>query len=342
MGYKKTCFKCRKSFNRPIDFGSGREYPCPQCSKPMTLMTHRFRPPKKDDTKSWEVAEFLSEHGFIYQSIFETPSGGTHINYPTTKRAAKDFVIRYKEQSTNWPTSRTSICKTEKLQPQEIAKLLQSFEQILLDLSESGYEKKYFYKLVKELSNCLVQEVRPIQYISIERDVDSSEYNLYKEEMLQLIENYNNQRKTVFKTFLEYLELNQSSSFSEITKAMKTKGQYPKGKFDSWRFWQHGSDIEFRNSRTDEHINILMANKDSLNPDSLFTYIHSQSNLEGLTKVIAGKLKNLIRMLDLLVLDNRLIDIDNTLRMKIIQVNESLQITQDDQGMAPTSPLPIS
>jgi hypothetical protein len=38
-------------------------------------------------------------------------------------------------------------------------------------------------------------------------------------------------------------------------------------------------------------------------------------------------------MLNLLVIDGRLIDIDNTLRMKMITLNESLQITQDDDGI---------
>jgi len=328
MGYKKTCFKCRKSFNRQIDFGSEQKYPCPDCGDPMTLMTYRFRPPKKEDLKSWEISEFLSKHGFIYQSIFETPSGGTYIKYPKTKRDAKDFVIRYREQSTTWKTIKNDIGKTEKLEPSEIRKLLKSYEQVQLDLSETGYKKEYFYKLVEELDNCSVQEVRPIQFISIESDIDSSEFGLQKEKLLKVIGKYNKQRESVFEVFIKHLDLKSKSTFGEIVEAMKIKNQYPKGKVGNWNFWQHGSDIEFENKKTDEHLNMYIGNKSALNPDSLYSFIHSQTDFQGLTKVLAGKLKYLIRMLDILVIEKRLVDIDNELRMKILTVNQSLQIIE--------------
>lgn len=99
MGYKKTCFNCNKSFNRPIDFGTERKYTCPDCGEPMILMTHKFRPPNRNSSKDWQLIEFLANNGFIFQSIFETPSGGTYIKYPTSLRDAKEFVVKYKEQS---------------------------------------------------------------------------------------------------------------------------------------------------------------------------------------------------------------------------------------------------
>ncbi len=64
MGYKAVCINCRKSLNRKFDFGSDREYPCSVCGKPMILLSHLFKPPKKTDTKLWETVKYLVENGF--------------------------------------------------------------------------------------------------------------------------------------------------------------------------------------------------------------------------------------------------------------------------------------
>jgi len=323
MGYKKTCFNCRKLFNRPIDFGTDQVYPCPDCSNHMVLMNHKFRPPKKDNESAWQIIEFLSSHGFIFQPIFETPNGGAYVSYPTTKRDADDFVIRYREQSIKWNEQvNNKIEKTSIQSAEQISQLLTTYSRVYLNLSEVGYNKKYFYELVEELENCSVQEVRPIQFISIERDIHVSELNLQKDSLIDAIMTYCHLRTTVYKMFVEHLGLNKATSFSEIIESMEVKGQRPRGKFRNWNFWQHGGDIEFENRKTNEHLSVLMQNKRALNSDSLYKFIHERKEYEQLVKVIAGKQNNLERMINLLVIDGRLIDIDNELRMKIITLEE--------------------
>lgn len=104
MGHKKVCLDCRVAFNRPFDSGSGLTYPCPNCSKSMLLLPHRFRPPKKSDDKKWEVVEFLIRNGFYYQHIVDDglePKNGetSHQNYPRNMREAKEFIKKYVNQS---------------------------------------------------------------------------------------------------------------------------------------------------------------------------------------------------------------------------------------------------
>jgi DNA-directed RNA polymerase subunit RPC12/RpoP len=107
MGYKSVCIECRKSLNRPLDTGSDRLYPCSECGKPMTLLSHRFRPPKKSDDKKWETVKFLIENGFHYDHVYqkiETNSNGVtsyqnYATYPDNIRDAKEFVEKYKEQA---------------------------------------------------------------------------------------------------------------------------------------------------------------------------------------------------------------------------------------------------
>ena len=105
MGHKSVCVDCRKTFNRGFDSGSGREYKCPDCGKPMTLYPHRFRPPKKSDDSKWITVKYLLEHGFNYQHVHEPGEFGKIINgrevfveYPENLRDAKEFVEKYKNQ----------------------------------------------------------------------------------------------------------------------------------------------------------------------------------------------------------------------------------------------------
>lgn len=107
MGHKKVCLECKVTLNRPFDRGSELTYPCPECGKPMTLLPHRFRPPKKSEEKKWETVKFLIDNGFYYQHIYETVTktinGFTkYVNlvpYPDNIRDAKEFVERYKNQA---------------------------------------------------------------------------------------------------------------------------------------------------------------------------------------------------------------------------------------------------
>lgn len=107
MGYKSICIECRKSLNRPSDISSDKHYPCSECGKPMTLLSHRFRPPKKTDDKKWDTVKFLIENGFhyghVYQKIETNCNGETsyhnYATYPDNIRDAKEFVEKYKEQA---------------------------------------------------------------------------------------------------------------------------------------------------------------------------------------------------------------------------------------------------
>lgn len=106
MGYKAVCIDCRKSLNRPLD-SSNRLYPCSECGKSMTLLSHRFRPPKKTDDKKWETVKFLIETGFHYDhvdQIMDNNSNGmtsdqNYTTYPENIKDAKEFVKNYKHQA---------------------------------------------------------------------------------------------------------------------------------------------------------------------------------------------------------------------------------------------------
>ena len=106
MGYKNVCFDCRKAFSQGTDFNDIRESKCPDCGLLMKLVTHRFRPPKQSETKKWEVAKFLMEHGFLYEHVYKRIyeiNGVTvlanYATYPETMREAKEFVEKHKNQA---------------------------------------------------------------------------------------------------------------------------------------------------------------------------------------------------------------------------------------------------
>jgi hypothetical protein len=106
MGHKKVCLECRVTLNREFDSGSELKHPCPECGKPMTLLPHRFRPPKKTDDKKWETVKYLIKNGFYYQHIYEKNETDKHINrqekyveYPDNLRDAKEFVEKYRSQA---------------------------------------------------------------------------------------------------------------------------------------------------------------------------------------------------------------------------------------------------
>jgi DNA-directed RNA polymerase subunit RPC12/RpoP len=107
MGYKSVCLDCRKSLNVKLENNSERIYPCSECGKPMTLISHRFKPPRKTENKKWETVEFLIEHGFYYQHVYENvevkKSGiivyENYARYPENIKEAKEFVEKYKEQA---------------------------------------------------------------------------------------------------------------------------------------------------------------------------------------------------------------------------------------------------
>ncbi|RFP64383.1 hypothetical protein D0N36_14435 [Hymenobacter lapidiphilus] len=97
MGAKHACFTCCHAFNAP--YGSIGPAKCPTCGAAVVIMTQRFRPPKKRETAKWAVAQFLADHGFYYQPVYEHPWGGQFMKYPTTMPEAKEFVKTYQAQA---------------------------------------------------------------------------------------------------------------------------------------------------------------------------------------------------------------------------------------------------
>ena len=324
MGYKKTCFSCKKSFNGPLDFGTERKYPCPDCGESMILMSHKFRPPTRSNSKEWQLIEFLANNGFIFQSIFETPSGGTYIKYPTSLRDAKEFVIKYKEQSIDWSKNRNPITLTKQITKDEIKELLENHTSVIIDLYEIGYSQEYFHQLVTTLSNCLVTEIRPSQTICIQKDIETSYLNVHKLDLIDGITEYNELRKNVFGDFLEHLNLIESeSTFREIIQELRKTVKFNKGFFGDWSYWQHGGDIEFSNKITEEHVNVMMYNRESIKYWSLLKFLRVHEKYEMLVATISHKGERLLKLMDILVIDGSLLDVKNEMRMKIITLKKA-------------------
>jgi len=106
MGSKKVCLSCRFSLSREITLDSKRVFLCPQCRKPMKLLPHRFRPPRKTDLKAWELVGFLIQNGFPYQHIYQIGSTelvkskyNNYTPYPKNLRDAKEFIEQNKMYS---------------------------------------------------------------------------------------------------------------------------------------------------------------------------------------------------------------------------------------------------
>lgn len=104
MGHKKVCLSCRLCLNREICFDADKVLICPQCGKPLKLLPHRFRPPKKADSKGWQLVVFLIDNGFTYQHIYQVGKSelikgkyDNYVPYPKNLRDAKEFIEQYKK-----------------------------------------------------------------------------------------------------------------------------------------------------------------------------------------------------------------------------------------------------
>ena len=97
MSHKKVCFTCRKAFALSMDYESRISLTCPECGNAAFFMNHKFRPPKKTDTKGWELAAFLRDHGFYFQAAYELIERGVYlrVQYPQTMQEAREFVLKY-------------------------------------------------------------------------------------------------------------------------------------------------------------------------------------------------------------------------------------------------------
>jgi hypothetical protein len=93
MGYKNVCLNCFRVENLGTDYEKFRTGKCPECSHAMTFVNHKFRPPKKNDKKGWELVKFLISHGFNFQHVSD--ENGIYVTYPRSMEEAKEFVKKY-------------------------------------------------------------------------------------------------------------------------------------------------------------------------------------------------------------------------------------------------------
>lgn len=96
-----ACLACCKSFKREFDLADGVPLvlKCPNCGGKSHNLGRHFKAPKKSDKKQWAKVEFLFEHGFRFQKIYDEENGGEHIPYPETLEQAREFVVKWKKYS---------------------------------------------------------------------------------------------------------------------------------------------------------------------------------------------------------------------------------------------------
>jgi len=70
----------------------------------MYFVSQKFRPPKKHDDKSWEVAALMISNGFAYHTIRD--NDGMPVPYPCTIDDAKRFIETYRSQTSEQNTRR--------------------------------------------------------------------------------------------------------------------------------------------------------------------------------------------------------------------------------------------
>lgn len=93
-----VCLSCRKSFKYPA--GTGARI-CPQCRKPLEMLSRRFSAPKSKDIEQWQKIKYLVEYGFRFYPVYQAHQSGGRLSvrYPATLREAKLFVEAFKSQA---------------------------------------------------------------------------------------------------------------------------------------------------------------------------------------------------------------------------------------------------
>ena len=95
MGNKFVCLNCRITFSYGMDYDNIIPRTCPQCKNEMINVDYKFKSPKKNDIKKWEIIKYLLENGFYFQHIYEN---NKIIEYPQNIKEAKTFVEKYNSQ----------------------------------------------------------------------------------------------------------------------------------------------------------------------------------------------------------------------------------------------------
>lgn len=91
-----VCFSCRKQFERNWDFKANFK-DCPECGDTTIRYDHKFRVPKKSDVAQWKKVEFLRDHGFYFQRVYDEIDKGAfqYATYPESLNDANEFVEKY-------------------------------------------------------------------------------------------------------------------------------------------------------------------------------------------------------------------------------------------------------
>jgi DNA-directed RNA polymerase subunit RPC12/RpoP len=95
MGHKLVCFGCRKSFSAGTDYSIKHGETCPNCGGKFVLLDQKFKPPKKNDDKQWEIVHYLVEHGFRFQH--SESDDEKYVPYPKTLKEAEVFIAKQNE-----------------------------------------------------------------------------------------------------------------------------------------------------------------------------------------------------------------------------------------------------
>ena len=181
---------------------------------------------------------------------------------------------------------------------------------MLIEYDDIVFDASYFNDLVLQLPKFHVSEIRPLHKISISKGIATTIITPYLDELRNQIKQYNNLREKTFSAFLRHLNLkNVEGQFYKLRRKLQETNDWPKGKFNEWNYWFHGGDIEFDNIRTGEHFNIRMTNIRSVKYWSIHKYILGTKNESEIGKFIADKKEMVSKMIDLLVLDEKMVEI---------------------------------
>lgn len=97
MSTKDVCTNCRKAFSQGHNVDTQYEQAriCPDCGRPMFFVSNKFKPPKKTDTKAWEIVAYLIESGYPFYSAYDR--NGYFVPYPNTMAEAEEFIRKRNE-----------------------------------------------------------------------------------------------------------------------------------------------------------------------------------------------------------------------------------------------------
>ena len=93
-----VCFTCRKQFERNWD-GQENYKECPECDDRAIRYDPKFKVPKKSDHSQWKKVEYLRDHGFYFQRVYDIIENGVYryASYPRDMKEVKEFVMTYKQ-----------------------------------------------------------------------------------------------------------------------------------------------------------------------------------------------------------------------------------------------------